>query len=441
MDLSQFKFHIFFLALLMVYPLSRIIYKDKRLKKILMALSIFSTLLLYKYLDINFVSMEIYRGTVRGFEISILDLMALSLFLALQYDRRVKKQLVIPGFWLNAVYVGCAVLSLHLSNAEPNLTVGYFAIFQYLRGLFYYWVLYHLIEDESDFRLIINTMLCIAFYSTFIALQQRYIQHFYRISGLFSHPNILGVYSNMIGIFLLFIFRENIIKKRNGLIFTAAVLSLATVMLTISRAAIATAVCGIIMILGTLYLGKSELSVKKIAASLAIIFVISLIWFKAGNTILARWTEGNPAGDELRTYLSRTASELSGTNMFGCGINNFSYVSKKLTDLDLPPTHNVYYLQLAELGYTGLTVFLLIWARFIFMGLKQFFIQRRSLINSVIKAAAIVCILMLINSLQEDHPRRTAIMYLYIVYWACIAKGTTILKDEAKDNSHSAPVC
>jgi len=425
--MSQYKYEIFFLALFLIVPMLVLItLKNRRLIKILMAMVIVFTLFLQQFFDINFISMEGYRGTVRGFEVTVVDLIILVLFFVVILSRNIKKSFIIPGTWPNLLYIFCSILSIHFSIEQIFPVYGYFVIFQYVRGLILYWTFYHFIKDESDYQFLINMLIISALISSIVALQHRYVFHLHRIGGLFGHPNILGTYSNMLAIFFLVIYRERIVK-RNMLVLFVALISAGTTVLTISRGSIIALGIGMTLLLSTIFLGKAELSAKKISSSIIIIMAISIIWFRAGDRILDRWITPNPAGDALRAQLNRIAVKFADENIFGCGLNNFSRAARAYIP-NAPPVHGIYTLTLGEMGYIGLMAFIMVWARFIFIGIKQFFVKKKSIINSCVKGLALACLILLINSTQDDHPRRTAIMYISMICWAYIAKGENIIK-------------
>ena len=111
--MSQYKYEIFFLALFLIVPMLVLItLKNRRLIKILMAMVIVFTLFLQQFFDINFISMEGYRGTVRGFEVTVVDLIILVLFFVVILSRNIKKSFIIPGTWPNLLYIFCSILSL-----------------------------------------------------------------------------------------------------------------------------------------------------------------------------------------------------------------------------------------------------------------------------------------------------------------------------------------
>jgi len=425
--MSQYKYEIFFLALFLIVPMIVLItLRNRRLIKPLMAAAVIFILFIQHFFDINFVSMEGYRGTVRGFEITVIDLIILTLFFTVLLSRNIKKRFVIPGILPSLLYIFCSILSIHFSVEQKFPVYGYFVIFQFIRGLIFYWTFYHLIKDESDYQFLINILIMCALINSIVALQHRYVFHLHRIRGLFGHSNILGAYSNMLAMFFLVIYRERI-AKRNMLILFVALFSVGTTVLTISRGSIIALGIGMILLLSTIFLGKAELSAKKISASIIIIMAISIIWFRAGDRILDRWITPNPAGDALRAQLNRIAMKFADENIFGCGLNNFSSAARVYIP-NAPPVHGIYTLTLGEMGYIGLLAFMMIWVRFLLIGAKQFFVKKTSLISSCVKGLALGCLILLANSTQDDHPRRTAIMYTSMVYWAYIAKGENILK-------------
>ena len=200
--LTENKHLIFFITLFFLCPIGLFFsLKRQHVRKFFLTLTIFSTSL-YRFLDINFMSMETYRGTVRGYEVSFIDLIVIILFFTVCLDRKLKKKIIIPGFWPNFFYLGCAFASLYYSNESVYGPYGNFAIFQYVRILVLYWTFYHLIESEHEYRLLIKAVLLNVIVCVFFALQQRYLLGYHRVSSALGHSNLLGAYMNMAGLFL-----------------------------------------------------------------------------------------------------------------------------------------------------------------------------------------------------------------------------------------------
>jgi len=424
--MEQYKYIVFFAGLLLTVPIAAMIRGNSAARKFLMGSIVVLSSFIY-FLDINFLSMETYHGTVRGFEVTIVDLVVLILFLATCLDANIKKRVVVPGFWVNIIYIICALFSLWFSNRGAYSIYGYFAIFQYVRALMLYWTFYHLIRDESDYRLLIQALCAVILLNAGVALYDRYILNYHRIRGLTGHPNLLGAYSNMLGIVPLYLLLKKPSGQKPVMLLVGALSMMVTTALSISKGAIAALAAGLALVLGSTFSLR-----RNVVFSAIMIIMISVVWFKASDSIMDRVDNPNLNGEELRREMNEAAMILADENVFGGGYNNFSHSTQDLFAADVAPAHSVYYLTLAEMGYIGLFAFGLVWARFLSIGLMQFFVKRESVITVVAQGITIALVVLMIHSTLEDLPRRTMVMYLYAIYWAYLTKGASLSGNDKK---------
>src|SRR5215475_1541309 len=84
--------------------------------------------------DVNFVSRDFYRGTLRGFEFSLVDILSISLLLALLIrPRRGNSRFFWPAP-LGLVLIFFMYCSFNVAISEPKL-FGFFELSKMLRGL------------------------------------------------------------------------------------------------------------------------------------------------------------------------------------------------------------------------------------------------------------------------------------------------------------------
>src|SRR5437879_4117447 len=109
---------------------------------------------LIERLDINYVSREWYRGTSRGFEISILDILSLSLLVSsILSPRRGESRGFWPpsfGFMLLLFVYAC----FNVAISEPRL-FSLFELFRMFRGLILVAGVAFYVRSERELRLFI----------------------------------------------------------------------------------------------------------------------------------------------------------------------------------------------------------------------------------------------------------------------------------------------
>lgn len=431
--ITVIKYWLFFSVCTILWPLITIFAASKkRVFTTLAGVLVFSTCLT-GWFDINIVSREWYRGTSRGLEITLADLIAFSLFVAMWFKDKPRKHLFVPGIVLHSLYVMICTLSLVFSREGISPLYGSFAIFQYFKSVFIYWVFYNLIRDETDYGVLVNSLIGIGLFNGAIAVMHRYILHEYRVSGTFDHPNPLGCYMNMVGLVLLACYQHGFVKKKlqRHLCLLALLACACTVILTISRAAITGLGVGTALIsAATLVPLLRKFSKRAMISWVFVLSLLALFWAKSADTINERFTNpGTPA--DARDLMNDFALTLAKKNFFGGGFNNFPHIALKNRDrigVELPPPHSIYYLTLGELGYAGAIVLALVWTRFILMGLKASKFYHNSIVSGTVRGMLIALFVLLLQAGYDDHPRRTAILYLHSIYFAYLARASSVMK-------------
>ena len=118
-------------------------------ERMLVAGALFSTCYL---IDINFVSMEWYRGDTKGFEFGVTDWMIISLSIVMACAPRWKNKRpepLPPNATLMLAYFFLAVLSIFVAYVP---TYAGFGVFKILRAMAVYWVAYNYLRSEEDLR-------------------------------------------------------------------------------------------------------------------------------------------------------------------------------------------------------------------------------------------------------------------------------------------------
>ncbi|HEY1173655.1 MAG TPA: O-antigen ligase family protein [Verrucomicrobiae bacterium] len=355
-------------------------------------------------IDINFVSHYWYRGTTRGFEFSLLDVLAISLLLGQLFHLFSTRGRI---FWpaslaFMLLYVSFAGISILF--ADPKI-YGLFELSKMLRCIVVFTATALFVRSERELMILVFALCCIMGLECLLSIKQRYLNGVYRATGTLEHPNSLSMYVCMVTPLLVAAYTSNITKYLRWMCFAAIGCACLSILLTLSRAGIP--IFAMIM-LGTMALcGSWKITIQKIAIGVAALMVVSFITYKSWDSLQARFGEASFHDEYLDTekegrgvYL-RIAWTILQDKPFGVGLNNWSYwVSKTYGEqvglwyedyddleyqpdkVNLPsfhyaaPAHNLMALTAGELGFIGLGLFLLLWARWFWMG--QVFIWRRA---------------------------------------------------------------
>ena len=345
--------------------------KYKWAERLLVVGAFFSTSYL---IDINFVSMEWYRGDTRGFEFGVTDWMILSLMIVMIKSPRWRKnrfELLPPNSPLMITYLVLALISLLV--AYVPIYAG-FGLFKLLRAFVVYWVAYNYLRNEEDIKFMLMIFAGIVAMEFLFVLKQR-ASGIYRAPGTTPHSNTLAAYINMFNmVFFSFMLGE---KSRRALVYWACVgMGSVMVLATFSRGALVTMVLGYSLVVMLSYYDKIKPHKNKV---LGILMLASLpIVIKVAPAIIDRFLNAPEESGESRHVANEAATAMADDHFFGVGINNYSHAINE-TDyihfidnpIDRGIVHNVYLLHASEMGWIGLVVFLLLIARFFWIGLNM----------------------------------------------------------------------
>ena len=382
MDLSEYKYLIFFLTLIILVPFGVLLAStSKFFEKVILFMMIFFTCRLTE--SIHFVSREFYRGTSRGFEIGLVDLVALVLFLVIiiRRGKDFKIRLIPPGSFIYFIYF---VLSLaSITNAYEPL-YSYFEILKMIRMYFYFWVLYNYFNSYERIALAIHFIPAIIIYIFLVALNQKYRLGVYQISGPLPHQNSLCMYMTILSTIM---FSQLMNEKKASILKSAFIFMMfgmgsLLVFFTLSRAGMVCYIGGCLVVLLLSYASGFEMK-KFIITGLigfgAIIAVVSMI-----NTVLQRF-ERAPVQSKITRYnLAISAVNMADDKFMGIGLNNFGVkvnkpwpYSKHLDKSDKKfkegLVETVYLMIAAETGWLNLGVFVVFLLYFYIMNFINIF--------------------------------------------------------------------
>jgi hypothetical protein len=363
---------------------------------------------LIERMDVNFVSREWYRGTSRGFEFSVLDVLAIALLVSsVLFPREGETR----GFWpaslapmLLLFFYACG----NVAASTPTL-FGYFELFRMARGIILVLGVAFYIRSAHEIRLLILALATLVCYEGLLALEQRYVEGLHRVPGTIDDSNSLSVFVCLTAPVLVAALNSRISAFLKALCAAGIALACVAEILTISRAGL--------IIIATMLLGATAATIsyhvtpRKVALCCLIPLAAAGLMAKSWKTLSTRFHSSNleeEYGNHHnlgRGYYIRVAEAIVADHPFGIGLNNWSYrvsneygprlgyrfvpyrgVDKEPSDV-IPPNSNVDEAQAApahclaaltagELGYPGLILFGWIWLRWFQM--SGSFIWKRS---------------------------------------------------------------
>lgn len=340
-------------------------------ERYLVAGAFFSTAYL---VDINFVSMEAYRGDTRGFEFGLTDWMIISLLLVMLLSPRWRNKpftLVPPNGGLVYTYLGLALLSLLVAYVPVYAGFG---IMKLVRGVTVFVVAYNYLNDEEDLRFVVQILAAIIAIEFLFVLKQR-LGGIYRAPGTTPHSNTLAGYVNVINM-VFFALLLGDARYRRPLIWAVLAMGSVMVLATFSRGAMGVMVVGYALVALLSFRDRLEISKLRIIGAIILLSIPLLI--KVGPAIVDRFLNAPEESGESRGYANIAAIQMANDHFLGVGINNYSHVineTRYVRFIDNPVdrgiVHNIYLLHACEMGWGGMLVYCLMMLNFLRLGLRQ----------------------------------------------------------------------
>jgi hypothetical protein len=361
-----------------------------------------------EYYDINFAGRDWYRGTVRGFEFSLVDILAISLLVSGVLVRRDghRRWYWPASFLLMLLFFFYSTFNVALS--DPKL-FGLYELSRMARCLVMFLAVAWFVQTERELKLLIFMLVVIVVYQGYVAVTERYLHGVHRVFGTFAHPNSLSVFFCLVTPLFIAALNSEIPKWLKLFCALAIPVACVSIVLTISRAGVST--LALVLAGVTLATMTWNITLRKIAVGLVVLVGVAGITAKSWNTLKARFAESNLEEEyennrnQGRGYYIRIATAIVEERPFGVGLNNWSYwvsnkygpkfgyrfVPYKGTDLEpseeIPensnvdaaqaaPAHSLLAITAGELGLPGLFLLALLWLRWFQMAFS--FIWRRT---------------------------------------------------------------
>jgi O-antigen ligase len=366
-----------------------------------------SLAILSERMDVNFYSEAWYRGTTRGIQVTMVEILAFGLLLGCWLGRRGdERRMIWPGsLGLMLLYFAYACVSVVVS--EPKI-YGLFELSKIFASILIFLAAAAYVRSMREWTLLIVALGCAVGFEGIWAVRQHFITGLDRAAGTLDHPNSLSMYLCLATPPLIAVAAAGWSRSLKWFCGLCAMLGAIGVLLSFSRAGIP--VYAAVAVGAFLACASWRMSWRRvILLSLLVVGVAAMV--AAGWRQMARrYSEAtleeeylDPTVDGRGVYL-RLSGAIAKDHFFGVGLNNWSYqVSRtygprlgyRFDDYDslisvygkkndkiyadsylAAPAHNLAALTLGELGVPGLAIFVLLWLRWLSMGLPFFFLPR-----------------------------------------------------------------
>lgn len=347
-------------------------------------------------LDVEFASLYWYRGTTRGFELTLLDALAFSVLIgALVAPRTPLPRWYWPaGVGLMVLYALYAFASV--MTAEPAIT-GLFELSKILRGLMIFATAAAYVRSDRELGEMVFALAAAVGIQALAALKQRYLSGMDRVAGTVLHANSLSMYLCLVTPVIAAAALADFPRWLRSWCWLAVGGGALALLLTVSRAGIPIFV---VTVGGVALWGATwRFTAKKLGWIAVVALIGALVVRQSWDNVVERYQQATlqqeyfDRGTEGRGVYLRWAKTILDEHPYGVGLNNWSYwVSREYGPRDgyyyedygdfsnpppresedpgfhAAPAHNLFALTAGELGYAGGIVFLLMWLRWLQLG-------------------------------------------------------------------------
>jgi O-antigen ligase len=406
-------------------------------------------------MEVNFFSQAWYRGTTRGLQITLIEIVAFGLLLGCWLGRRddARRWFWPASFGVMLAYFLYAVVSVVTSEPKP---FGAFELSRMLGAMIIFLAAAAYVRTRREWTLLLIALGCVVGFEGLWALKQRFITRLDRVAGTLDHANSLSMYLCLTVPPLVAGAFGGWSRPLRWFCAAAAGLGTVGVLLTLSRAGIpvlAVAILGVIATCASWRLTASRIAVRA-GLLLAAVALLAVLWPKIEERYATATLEEeyfDPTIDGRGIYL-RLAGLIVTDHFFGVGLNNWSYhVSRtygqrlgfRFMDYDYltsiygtaddevyansylaAPAHNLAALTLGELGVPGLALFALLWGRWFWMGAAFIRLPRGEPMRVLGVGLFFGVCGIFGQSLTEWVYRQTPILYTFYIMLAALASLT-----------------
>jgi hypothetical protein len=416
------------IGVLGIYPLALVARRVHWIPVVLAGLIGLLPFLGFDALTIDFFE-QLYRGESRSLEIAVLDLCAAALFFALPKARDPA-----PYRASRYTYLFFAVFSI-TAAAVPLYTA--FSLVKLVRAYFLLGVVTRLAEYPRLASALGRGLALGVVYSAGMALEQRYVDHMFQVTGGFEHANTLGMAVNLVApIALAVLFEGKGDKLGVATVGSAAI----CVVLALSRGALLMfGFAGAIVVLGSLV---RHFSRRKLWVTIVLVVAVLAVLGKSFDSIVERFLTAPEASVAARDRFEAAAQAMVSDNVFGIGLNQYSHVLEhggyadrfEMPDVDRDGlAHHIYWLTAAELGWHGLLAYLWLIAMPLFTAVRGALRFKGDVRGDILLGCAAGMAAMHVHGLAEWIARQTSMMYLFFT-----VVGLTVAMSRAAERSRNA---
>ena len=329
-----------------------------------------------------FFSIEWYRGHTKGVEFTLIDILCVSLLIAMILNQPGKFKFCPPGLLFYLFFVFAATLSI-LDTYKPHYTL--MATANHLKAALLFITAFNFIKTRDDFRVILWAMACALMIESAWVLKQKYVDGFFQPYGFYDHQNSMCMWAYFYAVPLFAASLSKETKPLDAWFWLAGVgAGGLAIVAALSRGSLAALIfsCLAVLTLSIIFGGFTRRKIAIIAIGL---FAGTAVLYKASDSIIERFTDANDVGSEtkdFRVLLNEVSKQMLLDTKTGVGWNNFNIANSRPYprysqmyeaffanvghSIDIRQyrsnanTESLYWMYLAETGFLGFGALLLL---------------------------------------------------------------------------------
>jgi hypothetical protein len=339
----------------------------------------------------------LYRGHSRGFHFYWAEVAAVVLIFAHMFGNWKQFRFFPPGIWLYIIY--CCACLLSIVNAPVPL-YALFAAWKAFKVVLIFMAAYNFIQSEEDLRFALISLGIVMFWQLVAVLNQKYVLGIYQVWGTFEHQNSLCMFTILIG--MVFLAAAMGPKRPSSIFFIIAYLACAAIVQsTLSRAGLFMFMAGTMLVIFGSLIDRATRRRLGVLAGIACIGAIGLSMTM--DTIIKRFHDyGNDESKRTREHLNIAAHKMLKEYPIGIGWNNFAevinppwwygdhideYYRQTGNTVDKKYkkgiVESLWWLHLAETGYQGLIMYLVVAFVFLWWNVRNAIYFRRRYLGAI----------------------------------------------------------
>jgi len=416
-------------------------------------------LVLSSWFDLNIYSAYWYRGSSRGFEISLFDVLAFGLLFSSWLAPR-------PGemrrFWPASLGGMLVFLFYCVGNtiASEPAVFGFFEVSKLVRGIVIFLAAAMFVRRERDLSVLALGLAAAVIGESLLAVRERVFFDVYRPTGTLDHSNSLSMFLCLVTPVLIAAACSTLAPAVRRCCWVAVVAAAGAMVLTLSRAGLP--IFGAVAGATLAWCISWRPTPGRFALGALALVVLGGVVLKSWPLLTERFGQATlqeeyfDSPGETRGYYFRQAGVILAERPFGVGFNNWSYwvsreygkaVGMNYENYDdiiyappsdllymyryAAPAHNLGVLTAAELGWVGLALLLALWARWLTMGLGFLFSRNPAAMHRLGVGVTFGLLGVFLHSFTEWTFRQTQIFEMFHLLVGVLAALLALKKARA----------